>query len=313
MGGGRGTLETEAAVDGRKAARIHMSSDVENQMCATSLGGVDVLSWNPRRVPVPVLRRFNIGKRTNNFGDVSGPQIVALAMRASGIEVHKVDDRANVSPKVRLLGIGSVIHFARSEDVIWGSGVNGKVANQVANPGALDVRALRGPLSSEWLARHWSIHFDGPYGDPFLTLPLLAPKLFDTRAPAKDRDYLIIPNLHDLRSIPRGLPVLSPRLPLEEIIKSVSGVSCVIASSLHGIILGELMNKHVVCYMSRTEPAFKYIDYFEGTGRPCPKFAPDLEAATAERSTNRYSPKEIVDSAVGKRVLDAFPADLWRS
>ena len=49
-----------------------------------------------------------------------------------------------------LLGIGSILHFARDGDVIWGSGFreNPLGENRFKN---IDVRAVRGPLTRSFL------------------------------------------------------------------------------------------------------------------------------------------------------------------
>src|SRR5262245_34695642 len=57
-----------------------------------------------------------------NFGDYLSSVIVSKMAADAGCFL----DEERPVP-VRLLGIGSILHFARDGDVVWGSGVNGKI------------------------------------------------------------------------------------------------------------------------------------------------------------------------------------------
>jgi pyruvyltransferase len=84
---------------------------------------IELFSWNPKR---PVCggrgKRFVPIQRTvNNFGDLLGPVIVERLKRTANLP-----NEARMAG--RLLSVGSILHFAKDGDVIWGSGVNGKMA-----------------------------------------------------------------------------------------------------------------------------------------------------------------------------------------
>lgn len=275
--------------------------------------GVEVVAWNPRRSGNRILDRLGIGRPVDNFGDVAGPAIVAAALRRARAEGSGDEGGAGVGPgSGRLLSIGSILHLARHGDTVWGTGVNGKALAGVADPGGLSFRAVRGPRTRQWLREEWSIDCDCPTGDPFVTLPLVSPELMSSAAEAPDREYVVVPNLHDEKLLAPGVESISPRRPLEEIVVAVAAAETVVASSLHGIVLAELLGRKVVCARSGAEPLFKYEDYFLGTDRDTPDFAPDMATALADRRSDHYSPAEPLDAAtVGGRLLDAFPLDLW--
>ena len=135
---------------------------------------VEIFNWNPRRsrLPLSLTKRLpiDIGRRINNFGDLLGPLIVARILAK-----HRVDPTWAPRDR-RLLSVGSVLHFARDHDVIWGTGVNGK-----KDPDSdylfstLDVRAVRGPRTRDFLSSR-GVTSPAIFGDPVLLLPLLAPR-----------------------------------------------------------------------------------------------------------------------------------------
>ena len=99
--------------------------------------GVRVVHWNPRERPGRGRRTSwsRLGRRRNNFGDLLGPVVVsALA-----------DALPTTRRAQRLLTVGSILHFARDGDVVWGSGVNGKIPQELHRFRHLDIRAVRGP------------------------------------------------------------------------------------------------------------------------------------------------------------------------
>ena len=51
----------------------------------------------------------------------------------------------------RLLAVGSILHLARDNDVVWGSGVHGKIVVRRHQFKQLDAREVRGPLT-RWKA-----------------------------------------------------------------------------------------------------------------------------------------------------------------
>ncbi len=105
------------------------------------------------------------------MGDVLSPILVASILREQGRSISEMQGDGS-----RLLAIGSILHFARTGDTLWGCGAAlGKVADEQHVFDSLDVRATRGPLTRDYLL---SRGIDAPevYGDPALLLPRFLPR-----------------------------------------------------------------------------------------------------------------------------------------
>lgn len=257
--------------------------------------GVPVVHWNPVRVlppPSGIVRRRK-PRRVNNFGDLLGPLIVQTLAPLGTAPSHR-----------RLLAVGSIIHLARDGDVVWGSGVNGKVPDEQYAFERLDIRALRGPKSRQWLLDRG---LDAPevYGDPALLLPELFPVLGKWAA-TKRHPVTVIPNLNDWASAVRGPHHWHPRNPLSRTLKRIAQSDFVIGSSLHAIIVAEALKIPARAVASPTEPSFKYEDYYEGTGRQV-ELASSMEEAL---SLGGAAPITTWDPGP---LIQAFPRDLWLS
>ena len=206
-----------------------------------------------------------------------------------------------------LLAIGSIIHFAETGAVVWGSGVNGKVPEAEHRYGTLDVRAVRGPYTREWLKEKRGIQAPEIYGDPALLLP----RLVGDRFPATGQGGAIfVPNLNDILKgqtfdLPEGMRLVSPMQSWHRVVEEISKASFVAASSLHGVILAEAFGipaRYV--RLTKIEHLFKFRDFYAGTGRDSFEYA--------------SSPSEALEMG-GERKMQfdptpleaAFPFDLW--
>src|SRR5947209_20119175 len=85
---------------------------------------------------------------TINFCDYLSLVIVERSLQRSGYTLS--DETAR---QVQLFAIGSVLHYARNDNVIWGSGINGRPGQDDLNRRVqtLDIRAVRGPRTQEVL------------------------------------------------------------------------------------------------------------------------------------------------------------------
>lgn len=261
-------------------------------MSIAHINGVDVVHWNPRRAIAPGRLGLLLpkGKPINNFGDLIGPMIVErLAPRAS------IPHRG-----ARLLSVGSILHFAQDRDVVWGSGINGKVPNAELRFSNLDVRAVRGPRTAAVLESR-GINVPRIFGDPALLMPRLFPELFGV---PKSQARTVVPNLHDFEALRNRDDVLDPRLPIEVCVKAIASSEYVVASSLHGIILAEAAGVPVGLLKPSVESMFKYEDYFEGTGRSLPRISATVRAAEANPTDGLRDWSEV-------ELLESFPSDLW--
>ncbi|WP_367652612.1 polysaccharide pyruvyl transferase family protein [Rhodococcus pyridinivorans] len=192
--------------------------------------------------------------------------------------------------------------MAREGDCIWGSGVNGKVSDSEYGFRNLDVRAVRGPLTRDFLLAR-GINVAETYGDPGLLLPMLFPWLGEI-ACQKRYDTTIVPNLNDLSMIGHDDRILDPRSPLKVCLERIAQSERVVGSSLHGIIVAESLGIPARLISSSAESPFKYTDYYRGTGRSDYKPAASVEEALelGGEPPISWDPDPL---------LRAFPSDLW--
>ncbi|MEJ7683906.1 MAG: polysaccharide pyruvyl transferase family protein [Segetibacter sp.] len=114
-----------------------------------------------------------------NFGDHLSKVIVTKILAGEG---HVLEEQTKTQR--RLLGVGSILHFAQNDDVIWGSGINGKIHLNNLKFKRLDVRSVRGPLTRLILLQK-GIDTPEIYGDPALLIPNIFPGRFK-REPKKN-------------------------------------------------------------------------------------------------------------------------------
>jgi len=263
---------------------------------------------------VPVYRWVPNRPNASNFGDELGPMIVRALLARHGKHHLQVIDAPSVN-RSKLLSVGSIIHNARKGDVIWGAGINGKAwPKHVTGKMGIVVTAVRGPLTRQALK---ACGVDAPevFGDPGLLFPRLFADEIE-RAIRKRRSagptggILYVPNLNDERLMSTDHLVLaadirsvSPGLAPWDVAAEIAVADLVLASSLHGIVLAEALGIPVRPIASLFEPAFKYIDYFLGTGRPSPVFSTSIPQAL--QSTDLPAP--VFDATA---LMNAFPHEM---
>lgn len=230
-----------------------------------------------------------------NFGDHLATVVTNRILGGAGV---MPDEEVNRSR--RLFSVGSVLHFAKTGDTVWGSGINGKIAADQHRFEDLDVRAVRGPKTAAFL-RERGVRVPDVYGDPALLVPTLFPGRFvpEVRQPA-----LFVPNLHDAVSS-AGIDAVSPLSGWNRIVQRIVEAEFVAASSLHGLILAEAYGipaRYV--RLSETESLFKYEDYVMGTGRERLDYATSIGQALEMGGM----PPIRFDAPA---LLAAFPWDLW--
>lgn len=264
---------------------------------------VNIVSWNPKR---SIFRgrftsRIPIRRKINNFGDLIGPLIVMRILEESGIR-NVQGSRRDVSAR-NLLTVGSILHLAKNQDTIWGSGRNGKIKEELHRFKQLSVRALRGPLTKEFLEKK-SILCPDVFGDPALLFPLFF-KEFVKLTEDPLHDFTVIPNLNDLHCYRADQNVVNPTSDLFSIIERIARSRFVVGSSLHAIILAESFGIPARLIESESEDPFKYEDYYLGTGRATYTAASTVSSALDMGGEHRlrWNPEPL---------LDNFPYDLWR-
>ncbi|WP_172582677.1 polysaccharide pyruvyl transferase family protein [Subtercola boreus] len=257
------------------------------------------MNWNPRepRLPGRIGRKFPIGPRKNNFGDLLGPKIVERLLA-----INNLVGPTSFGRSKRLLTVGSIMHFARNGDVVWGTGINGKVDPSLHRYARLDVRAVRGPLTRNALMKR-GIGTPEVFGDPGLLVGHIWPR--STWAPPEVPDrVLVIPNLNDHSNTPSDLNPLSPRSPLLKIIGRIAHAELVVGSSLHAIVLADSLGVPARLVRSPSEAMFKYEDYYYGSGRS--SFSP----ASSVSEAVRLGGEDLLEWDA-QPLLGAFPLDLW--
>lgn len=210
----------------------------------------------------------------------------------------------------KILSIGSVLHFANTNDVIWGTGRNGKIDDNMHGFSNLDVRAVRGPLTKKYLESK-GVKVPNIFGDPGILAPLIYPKkLLQGIGKSKSKDLIIVPQINDNLSTYEGHSelLLSPKQLPANFIAEIISAKKVIASSLHGIILAEAYGIPAVYFDSGSgENIFKYNDYYAGTGRN--KFA---IGSSIEECLDLYTPP--IEDLEDRRnsLISCFPFDRYK-
>lgn len=254
------------------------------------------------RLPFPYVDLYNWmpGDGRVNFGDHLAEIVTRQLLALQGLTLDQ-----EVTKSARLLTIGSVLQYSADNDHIWGTGWNGKVPEVMFKSKRLHVHAVRGPLTREFL-RCRGFTVPEIYGDP----ALLMPHLFRDRfAPCAVRDYVFVPNLHDLSILPpQTAHVISPLQGWNRVIEQIMQAKLVLASSLHGLVIAEAYGipaRYV--RLSETENLFKYKDYYLGTGR----LESEIEYATSiEQGLEMGGMPSLRFNH--QPLLDAFPLQLWR-
>ena len=257
---------------------------------------VDVLCWNPVR---PVYsgrlgRVIRFRRPVNNFGDMLGPMIVQAMLSRYGLT------GAAAARDAQLLTVGSVMHLAKPGAVVWGTGVNFKVDPADDAMTSLDVRAVRGPRTRDFLESR-GVAVPEVFGDPALLLPEVFPE-FGHQSPT--RDVTVVPNLNERSDYGRSARVLHPRRPPIECLKVIGASRLVVGSSLHGIIVAEAYGIPARLVRPRTESELKYDDYYLATGRP------DWSAAASVEDAIKLGGERPPKWSSGP-LVDTFPIDLW--
>jgi len=239
----------------------------------------------------------------SNFGDAIS---VGIVERILGRPI-----RATSTPSLgreKFLAIGSIINYAEEGDTLWGTGVNGKYLKKSDyHFNRLDVRAVRGPLSRQFLLE-MGVNCPEVYGDPTLLLPKLFPEFQKPSEPSQD--YIVIPHFSD-EHLFRDLPqMVSVKEEWQTVVERILNSKFVISSALSGVIVAEAFGIPARLLISpnenNTETIFKYSDYYYGTGRFNYQFATSVEEAL--RMGGEPMPACDLD-----RLLQAFPYDLFQN
>lgn len=244
--------------------------------------------------------------KTVNVGDQLSFDIVNLILAYRSKNVY---DKISLSNK--LLAIGSVMHFAKNNDTVWGTGINGKINDKYLKFNKLDVRAVRGPLTREKLIKK-GIKCPEVFGDPAILTPLLYPReIVDLQNSVSNKEFIVIPHLRDDLEKYRNYSdnIVSPECYPLEFIRAIASAKMVVSSSLHGVIIAESYGIPAVYYKSGSgEHDFKYHDYYLGTGRSENEY--NFATSIEEALTIKNEPIKNLQGLQAK-LIEVFPLDLW--
>lgn len=230
---------------------------------------------------------------TQNFGDQLS-RILVERILGKSIQQATVEEQ-------KILGIGSILHFAREGDVIWGSGLNGKHPWPKDYPySSLNIRCIRGPLT-RLVLRSFGIKAPAIYGDPGLLFAQFFPEF--QRNPI--REYVIMIHGSEEQRIPRQDNIIFSTDPWPEIVQKITESKFVISTTLHGLVIAESFGIPArLLRITLNEPLFKYADYYLGTGRQEFQYAKTIKQAL--QMGGEKPPICDLD-----RLLEVFPYELF--
>jgi pyruvyltransferase len=280
-----------------------MKKAPQNSLIGRTIRMIDRLLVEPEDsiTVYPQIKLFYWKPKGNlNFGDELGRTVVEFMLEQKGFTLSD-----EVRVKRKLIAVGSILHFAENNTVVWGSGRNGSIPDKMHKFSILDVRAVRGPRTKEFLKTK-GIKVPDVFGDPGLLLPLLTKNRF---FPSHKENVAFVPNLNDYKEhidlSKITIPVINPMQSWNRVVSEIIKYKLILASSLHGLVVAEAFGipaRYV--RLSEREGMFKYHDYYEGTGRILRQF-PTSTVEALEMGGERMP----VFSA--ENLLSSFPYDLW--
>lgn len=223
-----------------------------------------------------------------NFGDELSRAVVECI---SGFQVR--EQRSGSKP--RLFAVGSILERARDGDIAWGAGIHPAHYDDFWKPATFgwkrrllfrvapydfNALAVRGPLTRDALLFRGN-ECPEIYGDPAILLPEFYPKV-----PNPVRKFGVVPHYSDKHWFrERGIDFIDVAQPWQQVVDQIVECECIIATSLHGIIVAEAYGIPAIwCRMFGSEGMMKYADYYLGTER-LPKPVYSYEAAVQTKPT----------------------------
>ncbi|MDR5589683.1 polysaccharide pyruvyl transferase family protein [Christiangramia sp. SM2212] len=209
-----------------------------------------------------------IYREKENYGDLLSKYIVE---QISGRKVKFVQPKKQPwyrNDKKSLLAIGSIIHHADRNSIVWGSGI----IDHKQPVAKAKFEAVRGPRTRKHLL---SLGYQCPevYGDPAILLPkYYMPEI------EKKYEIGIIPHYHDyamamelFKDIPEILVIDLLTLDIEEVTNKILTCKKTLSSSLHGLIVSHAYQIPSL-WVEFSDKIFgngvKYLDYLESIDLP---------------------------------------------
>lgn len=204
-----------------------------------------------------------IFKDKENYGDLLSQYLVEKISGRPVKWVHPKKQPWYRWDKTNFLAIGSIIHHASRDSIVWGSGI----IDREQPLEKADFRAVRGPQTRNFLL---GLGYECPevYGDPALLLP----KYFHPQVEKKYR-MGIVPHYHDFKEVselykeePEILVIDMMTMDVEAVTRQFLQCERTISSSLHGIIVSHAFGIPSV-WVEFSKKLFgdgiKFVDYLE--------------------------------------------------
>jgi len=204
-----------------------------------------------------------IFKDRENYGDLLSRYLVEKISGQKVEWVHPKKQSWFKWNKKNYLAIGSIIHHATKDSIVWGSGI----IDREQKVTKADFRAVRGPRTRDFLI---NLGYECPeiYGDPALLLP----EFYNPPVKKKYR-LAVIPHYHDFNlakeifgNTPDILVIDLMTMDVEDVTRQILSCAKSISSSLHGLIVSHAYNIPCV-WVEFSKKLFgdgvKFTDYFE--------------------------------------------------
>lgn len=211
------------------------------------------------------------GIKPKNFGDDLNPVLIE---KISGKKAVRLDKMPKKSHKPCHLVVGSILHWADENTLVWGAGFATEGSKVITPP--LDIHAVRGPLSRQELIK-LGLKCPEVYGDP----ALLHKRLFNVSATKKYKLGIIahyaeaknvffkewlmtqVNHLDDVK-------IISVADSVDNVIHHINECDYIASSSLHGIIIADsynIPNVHVNFNGFVPHTQFKFYDYYQSINK----------------------------------------------
>lgn len=238
-----------------------------------------------------------------NFGDELSLYIVENLINKNKYEL--VVNQEN--EKINLICIGSYMHAARRGYYIYGTGIRTLPEGEKGlNFKELNVYALRGPITYDFLTQKRNIKCPDLYGDPGLLLkyfykPYLHIEYSEKIAliPHKSNyNKYLKKNAYDKKKF----LLINPREHWKKVVDKLYSCKAVVSSSLHGLIIADTYYKPniMLCEYKLEEGDLKFKDYYFSQKRKF-KFIKSLNEYDED---NLYTEGNKINL---EKLKDAFP------
>lgn len=200
--------------------------------------------------------------KTQNFGDTLNGELVRLITKKEPQIVN--NSFKNLNNETIYMVIGSVLGWADSNTIVWGSGFISDIKPTIPHP--KKICAVRGVLTRDLLIQNG---YECPeiYGDPALVMPTFfepnVDKLYDLSIIPHHVDKVLIPQIQ--KEYPKA-HIIDIQQPIYNFITEVVQSKHVMSSALHGLIIADaykVSNEHVKFSNNVLGNDFKFRDYQE--------------------------------------------------